>query len=58
MYDAREVADRVAAVAPDTRVEIVPGASHDLPMHSVDLVIEQTVAFVQDRRRQAPGRRR
>jgi pimeloyl-ACP methyl ester carboxylesterase len=43
MYDARTVADRVRRLMPDVRVEIVPGASHDLPLHSVELVTARAI---------------
>jgi pimeloyl-ACP methyl ester carboxylesterase len=48
LYDARTVAERVTRLMPDARVEIVPGASHDLPMHSVELVTARTVGFARE----------
>ncbi|WBB67948.1 alpha/beta hydrolase [Micromonospora sp. WMMD812] len=46
MYDAGQVADRLRRLLPDGRVEVVPGAGHDLPLHSPDLVTERTIAFI------------
>lgn len=43
MYDARTVADRVRRLMPDARVHVVPGASHDVPMHSVELVTARAI---------------
>ena len=45
LYDARAVAARASGLNPDARVEVVPGASHDLPMHSVELVTARTLEF-------------
>jgi pimeloyl-ACP methyl ester carboxylesterase len=41
LYDAREVGDRIAALLPHARVEIVADAGHDLPMHSPELIAER-----------------
>ncbi len=38
MYDAAAVAERIRTVMPTARAEIIPGAGHDLPLHSPDLV--------------------
>ncbi|MEV8517082.1 alpha/beta fold hydrolase [Dactylosporangium sp. NPDC051484] len=43
MYDAQQVAQHAARVMPDVRVEVVKGASHDLPLHSVDLVTARAI---------------
>lgn len=43
LYDAAQVAARIQALVPTVRTEIVPGASHDLPMHSPDLVADRAV---------------
>lgn len=45
LHDARTVAERAARLMPDVRVEIVPDASHDLPMHSVELVTTRIIDF-------------
>jgi pimeloyl-ACP methyl ester carboxylesterase len=45
MYDASRVRDRVTALMPHVRVEIIPGASHDVPMHSVELVTTRAIEF-------------
>lgn len=47
MYDARTVADRVRPLMSDVRVEIVPGASHDVPMHSIELVTARAIEIAQ-----------
>ncbi|BCY10441.1 alpha/beta fold hydrolase [Actinoplanes sp. L3-i22] len=46
LYSSIEVAARVRRVLPAARVEIVPGASHDLPAHSPDLVAERISGFI------------
>ena len=46
LYPAREVAQRLARVMPAATVEIVAGASHDLPVHSPELVADRIKAFV------------
>ncbi|WP_433824652.1 alpha/beta fold hydrolase [Actinoplanes sp. CA-015351] len=46
LYPAGEVAQRLARVMPAATVEIVPGASHDLPVHSPDLVADRIKAFL------------
>jgi pimeloyl-ACP methyl ester carboxylesterase len=43
MYDARTVADRVRPLMPDVDVDIVAGASHDVPMHSIELVTTRAI---------------
>jgi pimeloyl-ACP methyl ester carboxylesterase len=43
MYDAQTVADRLRRLMPDVCVEIVPDASHDVPMHSVELVTARAI---------------
>jgi pimeloyl-ACP methyl ester carboxylesterase len=43
MYDPQTVAGRVQRLMPDVRVEIVSGASHDVPMHSVALVTARAI---------------
>jgi pimeloyl-ACP methyl ester carboxylesterase len=45
LYDAREVGDRIAALLPHARVEIVADAGHDLPMHSPELIAERARAL-------------
>lgn len=32
---------------PSAQVEVVPGAGHDLPMHSPDTLAERAVAFME-----------
>ncbi|MEV5693208.1 alpha/beta fold hydrolase [Micromonospora globbae] len=54
MYDAASVAERVRRVMPAARVEIVPRAGHDLPVHSPELVADRIDAFL----RGASGPRR
>ncbi|MEV1328015.1 alpha/beta fold hydrolase [Micromonospora costi] len=46
MYDAGVVAARLRDLLPAAHVEVVPGASHDLPVHSPDLVVERTIEFI------------
>jgi pimeloyl-ACP methyl ester carboxylesterase len=46
LYDPAEVAERLRRVLPSARTEIVPGASHDLPAHSPDLVAERISGFI------------
>ena len=48
LCDARAVAARATELMPDARVEIVPGASHDVPMHSVELVTARTIEFARE----------
>ncbi|WP_380119653.1 alpha/beta fold hydrolase [Dactylosporangium cerinum] len=47
MYDAEQVASRIRAQLPAARVEIVPGAGHDLPVYCPDLVAERTIEFIE-----------
>ncbi|MFE9956742.1 alpha/beta fold hydrolase [Micromonospora sp. NPDC005299] len=46
MYDARALADRLIAVNPAIRAEVIPGAGHDLPLSHPDLVADRTATFV------------
>lgn len=46
LYSPAEVAERLRRVMPAARTEIVPGASHDLPAHSPDLVADRISGFV------------
>jgi pimeloyl-ACP methyl ester carboxylesterase len=46
LYPAAQVAAHLARVTPAARVEIVPGASHDLPVHSPDLVADHIERFL------------
>jgi pimeloyl-ACP methyl ester carboxylesterase len=46
MYDASRVAARIRQVMPNARADIVPGAGHDLPMHSPELVIDRATEFM------------
>ncbi|BAL89273.1 hypothetical protein AMIS_40530 [Actinoplanes missouriensis 431] len=46
LYRSADVAERLRRVMPAARVEIVPGASHDLPVHSPDLVADRIEAFL------------
>jgi pimeloyl-ACP methyl ester carboxylesterase len=48
LFDPPAVAGRVTRLMPAARVEIVPGASHDVPMHSVDLVTARTIEFARE----------
>jgi pimeloyl-ACP methyl ester carboxylesterase len=48
LFDAAAVAERVTRLMPAARVEIVPGASHDVPMHPVDLVTRRTIEFARE----------
>ncbi|WP_230686580.1 alpha/beta fold hydrolase [Catellatospora vulcania] len=45
MYDAAQVAARIRALMPAAHAEVVPGAGHDLQVHSPELVTERTAAF-------------
>ncbi|MEV0719981.1 alpha/beta fold hydrolase [Asanoa sp. NPDC050611] len=45
LYDANTVATRLRTLLPAARVEVVPGASHDLPVHSPDLVVDRIRTF-------------
>lgn len=45
MYDAPQVAARARELMPAGQAEVVPGASHDLPMYCPDLVIERLIGF-------------
>jgi len=46
LYHPTEVAAHLARVMPAARVEIVPGASHDLPAHSPELVADHIERFL------------
>lgn len=46
LYPAGDVAARLTRAMPDAHVEIVPGASHDLPAHSPALVSDRIEAFL------------
>ena len=46
LYPAARVAAHLAQVMPAARVEIVPGASHDLPVHSPELVADRIESFL------------
>lgn len=46
LYPAPTVAERLARVMPHAQVRIVPGASHDLPVHSPALVADGIEAFL------------
>jgi pimeloyl-ACP methyl ester carboxylesterase len=46
LYPAADVAARLTRAMPDAHVEIVPGASHDLPVHSPALVADRIEAFL------------
>ncbi|GAA0552784.1 alpha/beta hydrolase [Paractinoplanes ferrugineus] len=46
LYRTGEVAERLGRVMPGARVEVVPGASHDLPVHSPGLVADRVEAFL------------
>lgn len=46
LYSAPEVAAHLTRCMPAARVEIVPGASHDLPAHSPDLVTDRIEGFL------------
>ncbi|MGK5557561.1 alpha/beta fold hydrolase [Actinomadura kijaniata] len=43
LHDSRRVAERVRALVPGARVEIVPGAGHALPTDRPDLVTERVL---------------
>lgn len=45
LYDAAQVANRIQALIPTARIEVVPGAGHDLPMYSPDLVTDRAIEF-------------
>jgi pimeloyl-ACP methyl ester carboxylesterase len=47
LHDSRAVADRANRLMRDVRVEIVPDASHDLPMHSVEHLTKRIIDFAQ-----------
>jgi pimeloyl-ACP methyl ester carboxylesterase len=53
LYDAKQAASRMQALLPAVRTEIVPGASHDLPMHSPHLILDRIIDFLDTRDR--PG---
>ena len=44
-YDAQRVTDRLRAVVPAARVEVVPGAGHDLPVYCPDLIVDRATEF-------------
>jgi pimeloyl-ACP methyl ester carboxylesterase len=46
LYDASLVAQRIRAVLPSADVQVIPGAGHDLPMHSPDALAERVIAFM------------
>jgi pimeloyl-ACP methyl ester carboxylesterase len=46
LYRAPEVAARLTRLMPAARVDIVPGASHDIPAHSPDLVADRIEGFL------------
>lgn len=46
IYPARKAAERMRRVAPAVRVEVVPGAGHDLTFAQTELVNERMVAFL------------
>ncbi|WP_229075609.1 alpha/beta fold hydrolase [Actinoplanes sp. DH11] len=46
LYPAAAVARRLRTAMPAARVELVPGASHDLPVHSPELVADRIEAFL------------
>ncbi|MFI6261008.1 alpha/beta fold hydrolase [Micromonospora sp. NPDC051006] len=46
MYDSALVAARIRSLASAARVEIVPGAGHDLPMYHPELIIDWTTEFL------------
>lgn len=48
LFDAATVAARIKEHMPDVRVEIVPGASHDLPVYDTTAVVERLVSFTVD----------
>ena len=45
LHDSAAVAERVAAVAPGWRVEVVPDTGHALVLDRVDLVVDRVLAF-------------
>ena len=44
-YDAQRVTDRLRAVVPAARVEVVSGAGHDLPVYCPDLIVDRATEF-------------
>jgi pimeloyl-ACP methyl ester carboxylesterase len=46
LYPASDAAARLTRTLPDAHVEIVPGASHDLPTHSPELVSDRIESFL------------
>ena len=50
LYDARQVAERLRAVVPAARVEVVPGAGHDLPLYCPDLIADRATQFADAQR--------
>lgn len=46
LYPAGELAARLTSVMPSARVEVVPGASHDLPTYAPDLVADRIDTFL------------
>jgi pimeloyl-ACP methyl ester carboxylesterase len=47
LYNANVVAQRIRSVMPSARVEVVPGAGHDLPMYEPDELAERIAAFME-----------
>ena len=45
MNDAAGVAERVRAVVPDWRVEVVPGTGHALAVEVPELVVQRVLGF-------------
>lgn len=45
LLDAQAVATRLADIAPEWRVEIVPGTGHSLPVEAPDLIVERILDF-------------
>jgi pimeloyl-ACP methyl ester carboxylesterase len=46
LHPAAEAKARLACFMPTAQVEIVPGASHDLPVHSPELVADRIERFL------------
>ena len=49
IYSAKAVVGRLKRVAPQVKVEIIPGAGHDLTMVQADLVARKVLAFLGER---------
>jgi pimeloyl-ACP methyl ester carboxylesterase len=49
LHESADVAQRVAAVVPGWRVEVVPGTGHALSIEAPDLVTERVLAFAPTR---------